>query len=176
VSRAVHEQVVGKVEVTFTDSGLCNLKNIDAPVQVFRVGGAGEGLPALISERPSIAVLPFDCLSEDRDIRLLADGLVEDVIALLARVAGFFVIARSSSFAYRNTTQDIRQVGRELGVRYVVEGIFALPTDVREFRPSSSKPRAGSRSGRIDLTRNWRIRSIFRTKSRDTSSGSSSPN
>ncbi len=67
-------------------------------------------------------MLPFSGLSENRSLELLADGLAEDVIALLARVPGFFVIARSSSFAYRNRTQDVRRVGRELGVRYVVEG------------------------------------------------------
>ena len=127
LSRAVHEQVAGKVASAFTEVGVRNLKNIDTPVHVFRVGGRVEGsqgftLPPLISDRPSIAVLPFLSLSEDRNLKLLADGLVEDVIALLARVPGFFVIARSSSFAYRSTTQDVRHVGRELGVRYVVEG------------------------------------------------------
>jgi adenylate cyclase len=127
LSRAVHEQVAGKVGAAFTDVGACNLKNIDTPIHVFHVGGRAEGsqastLPPLVSDRPSIAVLPFNSLSEDRNIELLADGLVEDVIALLARVPGFFVIARSSSFAYRNTTRDVRSVGRELGVRYVVEG------------------------------------------------------
>lgn len=127
LSRAVHEQVAGKVASAFTEVGVRNLKNIDTPVHVFRVGGRVEGsqgftLPPLISDRPSIAVLPFISLSEDRNLKLLADGLVEDVIALLARVPGFFVIARSSSFAYRRTTQDVRDVGRELGVRYVVEG------------------------------------------------------
>jgi adenylate cyclase len=127
LSRAVHEQVAGKVGSAFTEVGVRNLKNIDTPVHVFRVGGRVEGsqeftLPPLISDRPSIAVLPFISLSEDRNLKLLADGLVEDVIALLARVPGFFVIARSSSFAYRSTTQDVRHVGRELGVRYVVEG------------------------------------------------------
>jgi adenylate cyclase len=127
LSRAVHEQVAGKVAAVFTEVGVCNLKNIDTPIHVFHVGEPAEGsqastLPPLISDRPSIAVLPFDNLSENRNIELLADGLVEDVIALLARVPGFFVISRSSSFAYRNTTQDVRHVGRELGVRYVVEG------------------------------------------------------
>jgi adenylate cyclase len=107
--------------------GVRNLRNIDTPVHVFRVGGRVEGsqgstLPPLVSDRPSIAVLPFSSLSENRNLELLADGLVEDVIALLARVPGFFVISRSSSFAYRNTKQDVRYVGRELGVRYVVEG------------------------------------------------------
>jgi adenylate cyclase len=127
LSRAVHEQVAGKVGAVFTEVGVCNLKNIDTPIHVFRVGGHVEGsqgstLPPLISDRPSIAVLPFSSLSENRNLELLADGLVEDVIALLARVPGFFVISRSSSFAYRNIKQDVRYVGRELGVRYVVEG------------------------------------------------------
>jgi adenylate cyclase len=127
LSRAVHEQVVGKVEAVFTEAGVYNLKNIDTPIHVFQVGGRVEGpqaptLPPLISDRPSIAVLPFNSLSENRNIELLADGLVEDVIALLARVPGFFIISRSSSFAYRNTTKKVRDVGRELGVQYVVEG------------------------------------------------------
>jgi adenylate cyclase len=127
LSRAAYEQVVGKVAAAFTEVGVRRLKNIDTPVQIFRVSGDGEGrqeftLPPVISDRPSIAVLPFDSLSENRGLELLADGLVEDVIALLARVSGFFVIARSSSFAYRNRAQDVRHVGRELGVRYVVEG------------------------------------------------------
>jgi adenylate cyclase len=127
LTRAVHEQVAGKVAAAFTEVGVRNLKNIDTPVHVFQVSAHGEGLqssalPPLTSDRPSIAVLPFSSLSENRSLELLADGLVEDVIALLARVPGFFVIARSSSFAYRNRTQDVRHVGRELGVRYIVEG------------------------------------------------------
>jgi adenylate cyclase len=127
LTRAVHEQVAGKVAAAFTEVGVRNLKNIDTPVHVFQVSAHGEGLqssalPPLTSDRPSIAVLPFSSLSENRSMELLADGLVEDVIALLARVPGFFVIARSSSFAYRNRTQDVRHVGRELGVRYIVEG------------------------------------------------------
>jgi adenylate cyclase len=127
LSRAAYEQVVGKVAAAFAEIGVRSLKNIDTPVHVFRVSADGEGLheftlPPLISNRPSIVVLPFSTLSESRGLELLVDGLVEDVIALLARVPGFFVIARSSSFAYRDRTQDVRQVGRELGVRYVVEG------------------------------------------------------
>jgi adenylate cyclase len=127
LTRAVHEQVAGKVAAAFTEVGVRNLKNIDTPVHVFQVSAHGEGLqssalPPLTSDRPSIAVLPFSSLSENRSLELLADGIVEDVIALLARVPGFFVIARSSSFAYRNRTQDVRHVGRELGVRYIVEG------------------------------------------------------
>jgi TolB-like protein len=79
-------------------------------------------LPPLISDRPSIAVLPFQNLSEDRALELIATGLAEDVIALLARVPGFFVIARASSFVYAERPTEIRQVGAELGVRYVVTG------------------------------------------------------
>jgi TolB-like protein len=79
-------------------------------------------LPAPIVDRPSIAVLPFENMSDDRTLEFLADGLVEDVIALLARVPGFFVIARASSFVYRPMSLEFRQVGMELGVRYVVTG------------------------------------------------------
>jgi TolB-like protein len=78
--------------------------------------------PALVADRPSIAVLPFENLSEDRALELIANGLAEDVIALLARVPGFFVIARASSFAYRAGASEFRQIGAELGVRYVVTG------------------------------------------------------
>ena len=81
-----------------------------------------EAPPPLIADRPSIAVLPFDNLSEDRALELIVNGLAEDVIALLARVPGFFVIARASSFAYVRQSSELRQVGAELGVRYVVTG------------------------------------------------------
>ncbi|HEY7230886.1 MAG TPA: winged helix-turn-helix domain-containing protein [Pseudolabrys sp.] len=83
---------------------------------------APQSFPPLISDRPSIAVLPFDNLTEDRSLELIATGLAEDIIALLARVPGFFVIARASSFSYAQRPSDVRQVGTELGVRYVVTG------------------------------------------------------
>jgi adenylate cyclase len=78
--------------------------------------------PSPIVDRPSIAVLPFDNLSEDRTLELLANGLVEDVITLLARVAGFFIIARASSFLYRPMSSEVQRIGTELGVRYLVTG------------------------------------------------------
>lgn len=81
-----------------------------------------EPLPPLVADRPSIAVLPFENLSEDRGLELITGGLAEDIIALLARVPGFFVIARASSFVYVQHAIDIRKVGAELGVRYVVTG------------------------------------------------------
>ena len=85
-------------------------------------GHGGDQLPPLITDRPSIAVLPFENLSEDHALELIATGLAEDIIALLARVPGFFVIARASSFVYAQRPAEVRDVGAELGVRYVVTG------------------------------------------------------
>ena len=85
-------------------------------------GHGADLLPALITDRPSIAVLPFENLSEDRALELITTGLAEDIIALLARVPGFFVIARASSFVYAQRATEVRDVGAELGVRYVVTG------------------------------------------------------
>jgi TolB-like protein/DNA-binding response OmpR family regulator len=87
-----------------------------------RVDGNGSSHPPIIADRPSIAVLPLENLSEDRSLELIANGLAEDIIALLARVPGFFVISRASSFVYRIGTTEIRQIAEELGVRYVVTG------------------------------------------------------
>ena len=83
---------------------------------------AADPPPQLIVDRPSIAVLPFENMSEDRSLELIVNGLAEDVIALLARVPGFFVIARASSFLYAKNAPEVRQIGTELGVRYVVTG------------------------------------------------------
>jgi adenylate cyclase len=85
-------------------------------------GAAADPIPELIADRPSIAVLPFENMSDDRALELIVNGLAEDIVALLARVPGFFVIARASSFAYLRSQTEIRQVGIELGVRYVVTG------------------------------------------------------
>lgn len=82
----------------------------------------GDPLPPAITDRPSIAVLPFDNLSDDRALELVFNGLVEDIIALIARVPGFFVIARASSFAYAKRPVEVRQIAAELGVRYIVTG------------------------------------------------------
>jgi TolB-like protein len=86
-------------------------------------------LPPLVSDRPSIAVLRFENLSEDRALELIANGLTEDIIAQLARVPGFFVIARASSFAYSQRNADTRRVGAELGVRYLVTGSVRSSAD-----------------------------------------------
>ena len=127
ISGSAYDQVRGKVSVEFADLGERNLKNIARPVRVFAVapGNAkphdGSALPSL-SDRPSIAVLPFQNMSGDAEQDYFADGMVEDIITALSRMKWFFVVARNSSFIYKGKAVDIKQVGRELGVRYVLEG------------------------------------------------------
>jgi TolB-like protein/class 3 adenylate cyclase/tetratricopeptide (TPR) repeat protein len=131
VSQTVINHVRGKLPFDVEDAGEQTLKNIAQRVHVFRVIlGAGHGQkappppkPALaLPDKPSIAVLPFNNLSGDPEQDYFADGIVEDIITALSRVHWLFVIARNSSFTYRGKTVDVKQVGRELGVRYVLEG------------------------------------------------------
>jgi adenylate cyclase len=127
VSDVVHTQVSGKVGVTFIDSGEIKLKNIDRPLRAWRWGGdetspVSSFIGSQGDNKPSIAVLPFDNLSGDPEQGYFADGITEDIITDLSKVSGLFVIARNSSFAYKGLSADIRKVGRELGVRYVLEG------------------------------------------------------
>ncbi len=127
ISDAVNQHVRGHVDVAFVDRGAHELKNIDRSFQVWawRPGAeADEIAPAepTLPERPSIAVLPFDNMSGDPEQGYFADGITEDIITDLSKVSGIFVIARNSSFAYKGKAPDIRQVSRELGVRYVLEG------------------------------------------------------
>jgi len=125
ISRAVHEQVRDKLNAGFIDKGEVELKNITRPVRVFTVGsgGAPERAPALaLPDKPSIAVLPFQNMSGDPDQEYFADGMVEDIITALSRFKSLFVIARNSSFTYKGRAVDIKKVGQELGVRYVLEG------------------------------------------------------
>jgi len=131
VSGKVHEELRDRSDLPFEDLGEREVKNIDRPVRVWqwRADGAAPAsetvnvnAPSPIPDKASIAVLPFDNMSDSRDYEYLADGITEDIITLLARIPSFFVIARNSSFSYKSQQHDIRQVGRELGVRYVVEG------------------------------------------------------
>ena len=126
VSRTVFNHVRGKVRLGFEDLGSRALKNLPEPVQVFRVRANGEASatpagPAL-PDRPSIAVLPFQNMSGDTEQDYFADGMVDDIITELSRMRWLFVIARNSSFAYKGRAIDLKQVGRELGVRYLLEG------------------------------------------------------
>jgi TolB-like protein/class 3 adenylate cyclase len=129
ISRKVYEDISGKVQLAFVDLGEQQLKNIAQPVRVYRVSGEqlaaarATAKPALaLPDKPSIAVLPFTNLSGDPEQEYFADGMVEDIITGLSRFRWLFVIARNSSFAYKGRAVDVRQVGRELGVRYLLEG------------------------------------------------------
>jgi TolB-like protein/class 3 adenylate cyclase len=125
ITRAVHEQVRDKLDLGFMDKGKIELKNIQRPVQVFVIGGAkvdGQVTALPLPDRPSIAVLPFQNMSGDPEQEYFTDGIVEDIITALSRFKSLFVIARNSSFTYKGKDVDIKQVGRELGVRYVLEG------------------------------------------------------
>ena len=138
VSESIRTAVKGKVGASFEDRGEQQVKNIAEPVHVFAIapaeGTPGPGVAAAapataltratqpLPDRPSLAVLPFSNLSGDPEQEYFADGMVEEIITALARMGAFFVIARNSSFVYKGKAVDIKQVGRELGVSYVLEG------------------------------------------------------
>src|SRR5262252_4439569 len=129
ISDDAFRQVRGKVEIEFADLGEQNLKNIARPLRVYRVGsssaasrpiGPAAALP--LPDKPSIAVLPFANMSGDLEQEYFADGMVEEIITALSRIRWLLVIARNSSFTYKGQAVDVKQVGRELGVRYILEG------------------------------------------------------
>ena len=130
VSNTVHDQVRDRLPFVFEDLGEQQVKNIARPVRVYRVRDAGAAKspsapapPALpLPDKPSIAVLPFANMSGDPEQEYFADGMVEEIITALSRIRWLFVIARNSSFTYKGQAVDVKQVGRELGVRYVLEG------------------------------------------------------
>ncbi len=129
ISEKVYSEVEGKLEVGFEDRGDQQLKNISKPVRAFAVrAGAHSPLSDRLSaapslpDKPSIAVLPFENMSGDPEQEYFADGMVEEIITALSRFKSFFVIARNSSFTFKGRAVDIKEVGRRLGVRYVLEG------------------------------------------------------
>ncbi len=125
ISDDVYRQVHGKLDANFQDGGEQELKNISRPVRIYRLqsgGSVAEAAALALPDRPSIAVLPFQNLSGDPEQEYFADGMVEDIITGLSRIKWLFVIARNSTFTYRGRAVDVKQVGRELGVRYVLEG------------------------------------------------------
>ena len=123
-SRAAFEQVEGKIDASFEDGGDQQLKNIARPIRIYRINFTAPVRSAtlMLPAKPSIAVLPFQNMSGDPEQDYFADGMVEDIITGLSRIKWLFVIARNSSFTYKGRTVDVKQVGRELGVRYVLEG------------------------------------------------------
>ena len=130
VSGTVHDQVRDRLPFTFEDLGEQRVKNIARPVRVYRVRDIGtsdrpsslaqSSLP--LPDKPSVAVLPFTNMSADPEQEFFADGIAEDAITALSRYPSLFVIARNSCFTYKGRAVDVKQVGRELGVRYVLEG------------------------------------------------------
>jgi TolB-like protein/class 3 adenylate cyclase len=134
VSRVVRDQVRDKLAFSFEDLGEQQVKNIARPVRVHRIvlgDGVGAFEPATgpsakpplsLPDKPSIAVLPFQNMSGDPEQEYFSDGMVEEIITALSRIRWLFVIARNSSFTYKCKVVDVKQVGRELGVRYVLEG------------------------------------------------------
>jgi TolB-like protein len=129
VSGPVREELGGKLSLAFSDGGAQQVKNIARPVHVWRWTpgvepdlAAAAGVAVTLPGRPSIAVLPFNNLSADPEQEFFADGITEDIITALSRLRGFLVIARNSTFVYKGRAADVREVGRDLGVRYVLEG------------------------------------------------------
>ena len=130
VNRVVRDQVRDKLDFAFEDAGEQRVKNIARPLRVYRIRpgrSAGDTMgaaqPALaLPDKPSVAVLPFTNMSGESEQEFVSDGIAEDVITALSRYPSLFVIARNSSFTYKGRPVDVKQVGRELGVRYVLEG------------------------------------------------------
>jgi adenylate cyclase len=125
ISDDAYRQVRGKLDANFQDAGEYELKNIARPVRIYQLetGGGVRRAPMLaLPDKPSIAVLPFQNLSGDPEQDYFADGMVEDIITGLSHIKWMFVIARNSTFAYKGQSIDVKKVGRELGVRYVLEG------------------------------------------------------
>jgi TolB-like protein/Flp pilus assembly protein TadD len=135
VSRVARDQVRDRLDYAFEDLGEQSVKNIARPVRVYALrpeGTAGvrtpsvsstvSGSPPVVAPRLSIVVLPFTNLSDDREQQYFTDGITEDLTTDLSRISGMFVISRNTAFTYRSKPADTKQIGRELGVRYVLEG------------------------------------------------------
>jgi adenylate cyclase len=127
VSNTVHDQVRDRLPFTFEDLGEQQVKNIARPVRVYRVHDLGgiKSPPTRVlplPDKPSIAVLPFQNMTGDPEQEYFADGMVEEIITALSRIRWLFVIARNSTFTYKGQAIDVKRIGRELGVRYVLEG------------------------------------------------------
>ena len=128
ISASVHEQIYGKLEDEFTDDGEEAFKNIDRPVRVYRwkpIQDSSESSNIPVnhsSEKPSIAVLALTNMSNDPDQDFIGDGITEDLITALSKIRSFKVISRESTFSYKNSSVDVRQIAKELDVKFVLEG------------------------------------------------------
>jgi len=125
ISGTIYDHVRNKINVDFEDLGAQTVKNIALPVRIYRVSGTPPVVTSksvAITDKPSIAVLPFTNMSSDPEQEYFADGLAEDLITDLSKVPGLLVVARNSTFAYKGRSVDVRSVARDLRVRYVLEG------------------------------------------------------
>ena len=126
ISGTVFDQVKDKIEIGFDDLGLQEVKNISQPVRVYRLSSeVAKSPPAAqprLPDKPSLAVLPLDDLSDDKEHQYFCDGVSEDLTTALSRFDWLFVTSRNAAFAYRGQAVDVKRVGSELGVRYVIEG------------------------------------------------------
>jgi adenylate cyclase len=137
ISDDTYRQIRDRVDFAFDDKGETSLKNIARPVRVFALAGAKQTAtkviepapPLALPNKPSIAVLPFENMSGDPEQEYFADGMVEEITTALSRSRWLFVIARNSAFTYKGRTVDIKRVGSELGVRYVLEGSVRKSSD-----------------------------------------------
>jgi adenylate cyclase len=158
VASIVNESVGNRIDVRFTDGGEVTVKNIERPIRVWKwhpdsdphsdqpartAAVPGKAQP----EPPSIAVLPFDNMSGDPEQEYFSDGITEDIINDLSKVAGLMVIARNSSFTYKRKSVDVRAVGRELGVRSVLEG--SIRRAGNRVRITAQLHRCGDRRARM---------------------------
>jgi adenylate cyclase len=132
ISGTAYDQVKNKLSLGYEYQGEQTVKNITDPVRVYKIGRKSETAISLMSEeqaamhpvpeKPSLAVLPFINMSRDPEQEYFSDGMTEDIITALSRIRWFFIIARNSTFAYKDRAVDVRKVAKELGVRYVLEG------------------------------------------------------
>ena len=126
ISGSVFDQIKGKLDAAFDDMGAQDVKNIAEPVRAYRwahaVAGPARAAPLALPDKPSLAVLAFDNLSGDPEQAYFSDGIAEDIITELSKYRSLFVIARTSSFEYKGRAANVRAIGRELGVQYIVEG------------------------------------------------------
>jgi TolB-like protein len=182
VSNTVHDHVRDRLPFVFEDLGEQQVKNIARPVRVYRVhdssAAKSPSAPAPrvlpLPDKPSIAVLPFANMSGDPEQEYFADGMVEEIITALSRIRWLFVIARNSSFTYKGQAIDVKQVGRELGVRYVVEGSVRKAAGRVRITAQLIEAANGVHLWADRFDGSLEDVSNFRTKSRSASPGSSS--
>jgi len=171
VSNTVHDQVRDRLPFLFEDLGERQVKNIARPVRIYRVRDLGADranplAPVLpLPDKPSVAVLPFINMSGDPDQEFFADGIAEDIITALSRYPSLFVIARNSCFIYKGRAADVKQIGRELGVRYVIEG--SLRKSGNRIRVTAQLGPGRSRQARLGRALRPRCRRHLRIAGRD---------